>query len=46
MARDEAYYKAEKKIEEAQRRGAKELELNLARLTKLPSSLSENQVFY
>src|SRR5438045_3508355 len=47
MSRDEAYRKAEQKIEEARRSGAKELDLSggwqekLPKLTELPESLSE-----
>ncbi|MBI5841651.1 MAG: hypothetical protein HZB19_16285 [Chloroflexi bacterium] len=39
MARDEAYYEAEKKIEEARRSGATELDLNSMKLTELPESI-------
>jgi GTPase SAR1 family protein len=39
MTRDKAYYKAEKKIEEALRCGATELNLFNMKLTKLPESL-------
>jgi hypothetical protein len=39
MARDKAYYEAEKKIEEARRLGAKELKLVKMGLTELPESL-------
>ena len=48
MARDEAYRRAERKIEEARRSGAKELGLSVAygrpdseRLTELPDSLGQ-----
>lgn len=40
MARDEAYREAEKKIEEAQRSGATELNLSGMGLTELPESLA------
>lgn len=36
MARDEAYRKAEEKIEEARRTGATELDLSGMKLTELP----------
>ncbi len=39
MARDEAYRKAEEKIEAARRSGATELNLSDMRLTELPESL-------
>jgi Leucine-rich repeat (LRR) protein len=39
MARDEAYRKAEQKIEQARRTGATELDLNEMDLTELPESL-------
>ncbi|MDT4953465.1 MAG: hypothetical protein QOJ02_1603 [Acidobacteriota bacterium] len=41
MARDAAYRKAEKKIEEARRSGATELDLSKMKLTELPESLSQ-----
>jgi len=41
MARDEAYRKAEQKIEEALRSGAKELNLRGIDLTELPESLGQ-----
>ena len=41
MARDEAYRKAEQKIEAARRSGAKELDLGRMRLTELPESLGQ-----
>jgi len=48
MARDEAYRKAEQKIEEAGRSGAKKLDLSVQfraddseRLTELPESLNQ-----
>ena len=41
MARDEAYRKAEQKIEEARRSGAKELDLIGMDLTELPESLGQ-----
>jgi internalin A len=41
MARDEAYRKAEEKIEEARRSRAKELDLNRMGLTELPESLGQ-----
>lgn len=41
MARDAAYRLAEEKIEEAQRSGAKELDLSDMQLTKLPESLGQ-----
>ena len=41
MARDEAYRKAEKKIEEALRTGATELDLSDMELTELPESLGQ-----
>ena len=39
MARDEAYYEAEKQIEEARRSGANKLNLISMKLTELPESL-------
>jgi Leucine-rich repeat (LRR) protein len=39
MARDQAYYEAEKKIEEALKSGATELNLRDMRLTELPESI-------
>jgi GTPase SAR1 family protein len=41
MARDQAYRKAEKKIEAARRSGAKELNLSGIRLPELPESLGQ-----
>jgi len=41
MAKDEAYYKAEKKIEKARRTGAKELSLSNMGLTEVPESIGE-----
>ncbi len=41
MARDEAYRKAEEKIEEAQRSGATNLDLSRMQLTELPESLGQ-----
>jgi hypothetical protein len=41
MARDKAYYEAEKKIKEARRSGAKELRLPGMKLTELPESLGQ-----
>ncbi len=41
MARDQAYREAEKKIEEARRKGAKELDLSDMQLTELPESIGE-----
>jgi len=39
MARDEAYLKAEKKIEEIRRSKAEEINFSYMRLTELPKSL-------
>jgi len=41
MARDEAYTKAERKIEEARRSGAPQLRLGGMGLTELPESLGQ-----
>ena len=41
MAHDEAYYEAEKKIEEALLSGATELYLDHLHLTELPDALGE-----
>jgi Leucine-rich repeat (LRR) protein len=41
MVRDEAYRKAERKIEEARQSGATELDLSSMRLTELPESLGQ-----
>jgi len=41
MTRDKAYYEAEKKIREARRSGAKELDLIGMKLTELPESLGQ-----
>jgi Leucine-rich repeat (LRR) protein len=41
MARDQAFREAEKKIEQARRKGAKRLNLGLMRLAELPESLGE-----
>jgi Leucine-rich repeat (LRR) protein len=41
MARDEAYYEAEKKIEEALESGATELDLRNMKLTELPESIGK-----
>jgi hypothetical protein len=41
MARDKAYYEAEKKIEEARRKKAMALVLSYMKLTELPESLGQ-----
>ena len=41
MAQDEAYRRAEKKIEQARRSGATELDLSRMGLTALPESLAQ-----
>ena len=41
MAHDEAYYEAEKKIKEAQRKGSKGLNLLRMKLTELPETIGE-----
>ena len=41
MARDEAYRKAEEKIEEAKRTGAVDFSLSGMKLTELPESLGQ-----
>ncbi len=41
MARDEAYRRAEKKIEQAQRSGATKLDLDRMKLTELPEWLGQ-----
>ena len=41
MAHDEAYYQAEKKIEEALKSGATELDLSYMRLSELPESFGQ-----
>ena len=41
MAKDKAYREAEKKIEEARRSGATELDFSGMRLTELPESIGK-----